>query len=140
MNKGIGMTFLVLALASSPSIADDVTGSGEILCSVAHATRCYDDGECATGPPWKWNIPQFIVIDLGEGQLRTTKASGENRTTPIKNIERDDGQIFLQGVEARRAFSLVIDERTGMASFAVAMDGLAMTAFGACTPMPAPGR
>lgn len=140
MRKLMTTLLVVLILASLPVFADDLTGSSEMLCTVAQATRCYDDGECATGPPWKWNIPQFIVIDLEEGQLRTTKASGENRATPINNIERDDGQIFLQGVEAQRAFSLVIDERTGMASFAVAMDGMAVAAFGACTPMPVPGR
>ncbi|MCP4902861.1 MAG: hypothetical protein GY906_38355 [bacterium] len=68
---------VMLVLASSPSIADDVIGSTEMLCTVAQATRCYDDGDCAAGPPWRWNIPHFIVIDFEQGQLRTTKVSGE---------------------------------------------------------------
>ena len=126
---------LSLMLASSPSPADDLTGSSNILCTAVQATGCDADGECTTGPPWNWNIPQFVVVDLEQGELRTTKASEENRNTPIKNMERDDGQIFLQGVEGQRAFSLVIDEGSGTASFAVAMDGLAVVAFGACTPL-----
>lgn len=126
---------LTLMLASLPSPADDLTGSSNMLCAAVQATGCYDDGECTTGPPWNWNIPNFIVVDLGQAELRTTKASEENRKTPIKNMQRDNGLIFLQGVEARRAFSLVIDESSGTASFAVAMDGLAVAAFGACTPL-----
>ena len=44
--------------------------------------------------------------------------------TPIRTLERDNGLIFLQGFEMGRAFSFVIAEETGMASFAVAREGL----------------
>jgi hypothetical protein len=37
-----------------------------------------------------------------------------------------------------RAFSFVIVEKTGMASIAVAREGMTVSVFGACTPMPAP--
>jgi hypothetical protein len=126
---------LLLLLLSSPSFADDLTGSSTLLCTTVQTTVCFDEGECTTGRPWKWNIPQFIIIDLEQKQLRTTQASGENRVTPIKNLERSDGQILLQGVERQRAFSFVIHESSGEASIAVAMDGVAVAAFGACTPL-----
>jgi len=129
---------LIVLLASTPLLADDLAGSKTVICSVAQATRCYFDGDCMTGPPWNWGIPQFILIDFDKKTLSTTKASGENRSTPFKNSERDGNLIFLQGVEAGRAFSMVIDEEAGMATFAVAADGVSVAAFGACTPMPAP--
>lgn len=94
---------------------------------------CHADGECFTSPPW------FIVVDLENRRLGTTEASGHNRSTPIKNLERDDGLIFLQGIENGRAFSFVIVEETGMVSIAVAREGLAVTIFGACTPTPVSG-
>src|SRR5438093_847135 len=68
-------------------------------------------------------------------RLRTTKASGENRSTPIKNLERADGSIFLQGVEKGRAFSFAIEEDTGFATIAVARRGRGVTVFGACTTL-----
>ena len=125
---------LTIVLAASPALADDLTGSHTLLCTTVQTTVCFDEGECITGPPWRWNIPQFIIVDLEQKQLRTTEASGENRTTPIKNMERSDGQIVLQGVELQRAFSFVIHESSGEASIAVALDGVAIAAFGACTP------
>ena len=127
--------FVILSVAV-PVMADRLAGSNEFLCSVSLATRCYADGECETGLPWIWNIPEFIEVDLDAKRLSTTEASEQRRTTPIKNLERSEGQIFLQGVERGRAFSIVIAEETGWASFAVATGESTVSAFGACTPTP----
>lgn len=123
-------------VAPSMLMADDLGGSKELLCTSVQATICYADGDCEIGAPWNWNVPQFIEIDLSSRTLSTTEASGENRSTPIKTLEWEDGLIFLQGVENGRAFSFVIDEATGFASVAVARAGITVSVFGACTPMP----
>jgi hypothetical protein len=46
---------------------------------------------------------------------------------------RDNQEIVLQGVEAGRAFSFVIDEATGLLTVAVASDGMSVSVYGACT-------
>ncbi len=129
--------FLALA-APAAAAADDLTGEPLILCTPVQATRCTDDGECTIEPPWNLNIPQFIEVNFREKKLSTTKASGENRSTPIKNLQREGGVIYLQGVEGGRAFSFVITEKTGDASIAVAAEGRTVSVFGACTPIAAP--
>jgi hypothetical protein len=136
MNKGLKrfLPVLALLLASTPLPADDVTGSNKILCTPMQATRCFPDGECKSGPPWNLNIPLFVEIDLEKKTLSTTKASGQNRSTPIKTLERGGGLIFLQGIEGGRAYSFVITEETGLASIAVAKDDASVAVFGACTP------
>jgi len=126
---------LAALLAVWPLYADELTGADAILCSAVEATLCGADGECSSGPPWSWQIPQFLEIDLKKKVIRTTQASGEDRSTPIKNTERLDGKIFLQGVEQGRAFSFVISEETGMASAAIAADGITVTVFAACTTL-----
>ena len=126
---------LVLVIASGVVAADDLTGAKTFLCTAATVSQCSSDGECTSGAAWDLNIPQFIVVDLAKKTLSTTKASGENRTTPIKNLERGDGLIILQGAEAGRAFSWVITEETGLATISVAIDGRGVIVFGACTPM-----
>ena len=124
-----------LLVAATPSLADDVAAANVLLCSSAQATVCSAEEGCETAPPWTWNIPLFIEIELAKKSMATTVASGENRATPIENSERSSGQIFLQGVERGRAFSFVIDEATGLATVAVARDGFTVSVFGACTPM-----
>ena len=133
---GYALAALLVILATGSAAADDLTGVNQILCSAAQATVCGDDGECDTELPWNWNIPQFIVIDLAAKTLATTKASGENRQTPIETMKREEGWIFLQGVENGRAFSFALEEETGLLTVAVARPGLTVSVFGACTPMP----
>ena len=138
-NRLYGFVGALLVLAApAAAVADDLTGEQMILCTAVQVTLCTDDGDCAIENPWNLNVPQFIEINLKDRKMSTTKASGENRSTPIRTLEREDGQIFLQGVEAGRAFSFVITEKTGMASIAVAREGKTVSVFGACTPMPAP--
>jgi hypothetical protein len=128
---------VVLFAAGAPALrADDLTGADQLLCTAVQATNCTNDGDCAQDLPWNLNVPQFIQVDLKARRLSTTKASGENRSTPIETLKRENGQIVLQGFERGRAFSFVIAETTGMLSAAVAAQGKAVVVFGACTTMP----
>ena len=127
---------VVLILSARVVSADDLTGSDRFLCVPVQAAVCVEDGECAVDLPWNLNIPQFIEVDLEEKRLATTMASGLNRETPIEHLRRSDGTIVFHGFEMGRAFSWVIDEATGHVTAAVATDGLAVSVFGACTPMP----
>ena len=112
----------LLGLFAGGAVADDLTGAGRLLCTAVEANVCSMEGACESAPPWRFNIPQFIEVDLEAGTLSTTEASGENRSTPIKNLEREEGLIFLQGVEVARgpgsvgygsdAFGGVIHART----------------------------
>jgi hypothetical protein len=128
---------LSLVLATGFVLADDLKGVDRFICSAAQVTVCADDGDCQTDVPWAWNIPQFIEFDLAGKLLSTTKASGENRQTPIGTLKKEEGWIFVQGIELGRAFSFAIEEETGMLTAAVVRRGMTVSVFGACTPTPA---
>lgn len=133
-------TVWILAALTSTSAAvlrgDDVSGKDQLLCTVIEATQCTPDGECRSDDLSELNIPQFLVIDLKAKTVSTTKASGQQRSSPIGNLVRDGGLIVIQGLENGRAFSFEIDETNGMASMAVARDGVTISGFGVCTPLP----
>jgi hypothetical protein len=126
---------LMLALGAGAGSADDLTGATRLLCAPIQAAVCVEDGECEVDVPWSLNIPQFVEVDLEAGRLATTAASGENRMTPIEHLRRSDGTIVLHGYEMGRAFSWVVNERTGHVTAAVAADGVAVSVFGVCTPL-----
>jgi hypothetical protein len=107
-----------------------------LICAGIEAIVCSADGVCDEGPAWEWQIPQYLLVDLKKKELATTEASGENRKTPILNIMKEEGQTVLQGFEGGRAFSIVLHEADGFASIALALDGLTISVFGACTPLP----
>ncbi len=126
----------MLLLASTAALTDSLSGKDRLLCSAVEATVCTADGICESGPPWDWQIPQFLIVDLDRKELSSTEASGENRMTPILSLFRDEGHIVLQGVQAGRAFSMVLREDNGHAAIAIATDGVTISVFGACTPAP----
>lgn len=137
MHKRI--TQLTAALAMTlPAIgqADNLAGSDRFLCASSRVVRCYAAGDCDSGPPWEWNMPSFVQLDLKKKLLSTPAASAEQRRSPITLVARDAGQILIQGSENGRALSMVIAEDTGLASTAIALDGITVTVFGACTPAP----
>ena len=127
---------LVLILAAVPFVAaDNLAGENMVLCSAVQVTVCGIDGECDSGLPWEWDVPQFVVIDLNKKTISTTEASGENRSSPLHHVQRDNGVIIVQGVENSRAFSAVLNEEFGDGAFSVALDGVTVSAFAACTPV-----
>lgn len=122
--------------AASPAAAEDISDADVIVCSAGIVIVCLDDGTCADGPPWTLNVPHFVVVDLKQKKLHTTKASHENRITPIHSVQRVDGFLVLQGYEDGRAFNWMITESSGMATVTISREGLSATAFGVCTPKP----
>lgn len=135
MQQTIRSLAFLAALMPAIAQADDLSGADRFLCTSSLVVRCDTFGECESGPPWEWNMPSFIQVDLKKKLLSTPAASAEQRRSPITFV-RAAGQIILQGAENGRALSTVIDEETGLASSAIALDGMTINVFGVCTPNP----
>ena len=120
-------------LLSGVALTDDVSESEEIVCAPAELHVCIENDRCYVSSPADLDVPEFVVIDIDRQTISTTKASNDPRSTSFANVRRENGLIYLQGVENERAFSFVIDEATGRMSVALSSDGIAVNAFGACT-------
>ena len=84
--------------------------------------------------------PQTITeIEVDEKVLHTTDAADERRATEIPHVQRKDGLLLLQGDEFGRAFSIVINESSGMMTMAVTASGEVIIVYGACTTKSAKG-
>ena len=125
---------LLIPAGAGVALADNLTGAENLLCTSVKAMECYADGGCIDGEPEIWNVPRFVRVDWNQKMLATTEASGENRTTPIERVEREGDRVFLQGAEEGRAFSVTLNESTGLASTGIAMDGHVVSVFSYCTP------
>ena len=129
-NLAIACTAL---LAIGIAMAENLEGADELLCAAGHAQICFENGECFSVAPWELSIPDFVVIDTKKKSVSTTKASGQNRSSPFSSVEKSDGTIYLQGMEGNRTFSFVIEESSGHMTVAVVRDGFSVTVFGVCT-------
>lgn len=126
--------FILALLFALPVAGDILKDADRMLCVPGPVAHCVADGGCNSELPEDENVPEFIEVDLKRKTLATTRASGEERSTPIQNQSRDAGYIYLQGVENGRTFSMVISENTGNLTFVVATDGETASMFGECTP------
>ena len=126
-------TAIVGLLAGGLVQADSLDGVNKMICAAAHVQICIENDKCYSATPSELGVPDFVVIDIKKKTISTTKASNQNRSTSFNSVAKSDGLIYLQGLEAQRAFSFVIDEATGRMTVAVSRDGLSVSVFGACT-------
>jgi hypothetical protein len=129
----VKISALVALTTCVAAYADDVTDNDRILCSSSKVMLCVEDGLCFEISVLDAGAPQFLIIDTKKKTVSTTEASGEKRESPVANMSRVGGRIFLQGVENNRAYSILIEEEFGRFSAAIARDGITTSAFGACT-------
>jgi hypothetical protein len=132
--RGI-LTLAIFALAAILR-GDNLSGKDHVLCTTLHVGQCTSDGQCKSEPQGSLNVPQFFEVNLKDHTVTTTKASGENRSSPVGNLSRDAGIILFQGAENGRAYSFLINESSGMASIAITTDEVSVAVFGPCTPFP----
>jgi len=120
-------------LASSAALADNLEGADRLLCAPEQIMICVEEADCYPAHGSELGVPDFVIVDLKNKKMQTTKSSQQTRTTAFSNMSRTDGKIFLQGVENGRAFSFVINEVTGSLTVALSRDGVAVAVFGSCT-------
>ena len=109
----LNISAFVLLIACSAAQADNVADKDRILCSTSKIMLCVEDGECFEISVLDADARQFLIIDTKKKTISTTEASGEKSESPVANMSRNGGRIFLQGVENNRAFSILIEEEVG---------------------------
>jgi len=120
-------------LASGVALADNVEGADRLLCAPEQIMICVEEADCYPAHASDLGVPDFVIVDLKNKKMQTTKSSEQTRTTAFSSMSRSGGKIFLQGVENGRAFSFVINEITGSLTVALSRDGVAVSVFGSCT-------
>ncbi len=119
--------------ASGLAYAENLEGVDRMVCAAMDVQICIEYDACYTAVPVDLGVPEFVIIDTDEKTISTTKSSSEKRSTEFNSLLKEDGLIYLQGVEGGRAFSFVIDEASGRMTVAVSRDGVSVSVFGACT-------
>ncbi len=132
----LGQAGLVLAAGTmclaphGVEAAGKYDGSVPMLCVPAVVTECGADGDCKRGTAASVNLPQFLKVDL---KAMKVHAEGTGRESPIRNLERMNGTIIIQGGQNGRGWTMTISEETGRMSSTISSEGEGFIIFGACT-------
>jgi len=103
-----------------------------ILCSVTNVIECRAGMDCLESSAEEIKIPQFIKVDLDEKKMSDAKAKDSTKSTSIKSMVRQEGDIILQGSEVGRGWSVIISEQTGKFSATISEDDFGFIIFGSC--------
>jgi hypothetical protein len=131
---GLALCFCLGTASYPPLVAAAYDGSVPLLCAVIEVFDCQAAGDCQRGTAESVNLPQFVKVDFAEKTLSTLEEGGRKRITPIRHVERIDGDMIVQGLEGRRAWSMVIAHETGKISVTVSDHQVGFVVFGACIP------
>ena len=85
--------------------ADNLESVDEMICAVSQIQICIERDTCYDASPEDLDVPAFVIIDTDEKTISTTKSSNVNRSTKFNHVSKEDGLIYLQGIEGGRAFS-----------------------------------
>ena len=124
---------IFICLAPLTLGAAQFDGSVPLLCAVVQVMECGTDGECHSVAAEDANIPRFLKIDFAMKTISATEDSGREEVSAIKNFERDNGKMILQGAEGGRGWTIVISEQTGKMTATVSDDQAGFVIFGAST-------
>jgi len=121
---------LMACLPFHAALGADFDGSKPLICATMEAHDC-DAGEtCKRGLPGSVGAPVFLRIDFGKKEI-----VGPKRTTQIKNMEKSNEQIIMQGTELGLGWTLALDGASGALTATLVNRDTAVVLFGACTPM-----
>ena len=120
-------------MTSNQPGAAQFDGPAPLLCAVTQVIECEADGECHPVTIEVAGIPRFVKLNFEEKIISATEESKRTDVSPIRNFERGDGRLILQGPESGRGWTIVISEETGKMSATVSDEDVGFVVFGACT-------
>lgn len=124
---------MILCIIPFKSAFSETDNTKPLFCSVIKAIECGLENGCSEGTAESIDLPQFIQVDLIKNIISTTRTSKVKRESKVKNLQKIDGKLFMQGVERGRGWSMVIDENSGKMSASAIEERVSFVAFGACT-------
>lgn len=118
-------------ITEGAALSADMDGTAPILCALITVTECDRWGDCEPADPEVLALPPFVRVDASKKTMEATDGSG--RKTTIQTVSKEKGRLLLQGAENGRAWSLVIGQKAGEMTAAVADHDGGFVISGTCT-------
>ena len=126
---------MIVLGATAPGVAGaaDLDGSTPILCVVVGATECDRWGLCDAVDGSSMGLPPFVRVNVGGKALEATDGSGRKSVINSSTLVKEPPRLIVQGGDQGRAWSFVIDQKTGEMTGAVADHDGGFLITGICT-------
>lgn len=128
------LTMLLICVMPLLVSAGNFDGSVPLLCATVETFECGENGDCQQGTAQSINIPQFLRINFKTKTISGNRVGGEERTTKIDNMVKNEARLILQGTQEGMGWSMLIMESTGKMTITASDVQVGFVVFGACTP------
>jgi hypothetical protein len=126
---------LATTLLSTGAAAAGFDGTANLVCAAVDVVGCTNGPVCAQGQAKAFDLPAFMFIDFQNQVIRATDESGYKEVSPIRNLEKTDARLILQGVENHRGWSATIDRSSGAVTVTSSGPDVSFMVFGNCTAL-----
>ena len=127
----LGLGFMSSTLVSAAGF----DGRTNLVCATINVVACTEGPVCMQGTSQTFELPSFIFVDFKNKMVRGTDESGHDEVSPIKNHEKTESQIILQGIENHHGWTLAIDRQTGAMNLSSSGAEVGFLVMGNCTAL-----
>ena len=125
MKRIIALT--LAGLLSGATFADTIDGSKRVVCTTETLRDCVAGADCLNGVPAEYGAPTSLRLDFANKQVL-----GEKRKSKIRDLEKKDGQLLLQGREMGYGWTIAIEQKSGDMTLSLVNREGAFVLFGRC--------
>lgn len=131
--RALKLGFFTMAACAPLSLALAADEPDKLLCSLVDVVACTERGPCLEGSSIDFDVPSLLIIDFEKRQITGHSEGGSDAVSSIRNREKTEEQLILQGVENHRGWSLAIDLDDYSMALTTSGARLNMMMFGSCT-------
>lgn len=118
-----------LLFVAPTALAETLDGSKPITCKLDGSAQCDATASCIEVTLEQIDLADELRLDFQKQQIASKDAE---RTSPIDDVDVLDAVLVLQGHQAGRGWTIVIDRATGHLSAALAESAGAFVIAGEC--------
>ena len=122
----------VLGFIAGSTSASAIDTQEAIQCAIMETVACGPRMGCETGGADLVNLPDFIQVDIPEGQVTGNRLDGSELSTQIERVEELEGATIIQGGEEGLGWTILLNAETGHLTVSGSRDDVGFLIFGAC--------
>jgi hypothetical protein len=125
---------IVIGMAPVGASAAGFDGSANLICAANNVVACTKSSICVQGEASTFDLPIFMYVDF-KGKVVKARTEGDAKQveSPIRNFQKSNTQLILQGIENGHGWGISIDQGGGRMTTTVSGESSSFMIFGACT-------
>jgi len=127
---------IAIGMAPAGASAAGFDGSANLICAASNVVACTKASICVQGEASSFDLPVFMYVDFKAKVVKArTEGDAKQVESPIRNFQKSNTQLILQGVENGHGWGMSIDQKGGRMTTTVSGESASFMIFGACTAL-----